>query len=53
MYEDNATKKAHLEDFINVLQRIEKEPLSGDTTQEQHEFRLGILRKCIERCRND
>jgi hypothetical protein len=46
MYSDPNTKKAHLEDFIKVLERVEKE---ADVSQ----YRLDAIRRCIERCKDD
>ena len=46
MYSDPNTKKAHLEDFIKVLERVEKE---ADVSQ----YRLDAIRRCIERCKED
>jgi hypothetical protein len=45
MYSDEAIRKAHLEDFIKVYDRVKKDP---STTN----YRLKVLEELIKRCQD-
>ena len=45
MYSDEALRKAHLEDFIKVYDRVKKDPSAN-------EYRLKVLEELIKRCQD-